>query len=88
MVITTPPDALPQSISVKFTKEERKDLLVRAEQTLLKRSNKAYTCQHAYRCWSGPDNTSEENYPWMSDKDQVGERLQASRRRAYRRDAH
>jgi hypothetical protein len=32
----TPPGALPQSISVKFTKEERKDLLVRAEQSLLK----------------------------------------------------
>jgi hypothetical protein len=28
MVTTTPPGALRQSISVKFTKEERKDLLL------------------------------------------------------------
>jgi hypothetical protein len=36
MAMTTPPGAPNESISVKYTKEELKDLLLRAEQSLRK----------------------------------------------------
>jgi hypothetical protein len=54
MATTTPPGALRQSISLKLIKEELKDLLLRAEQSLRKSERRLTLASPMYWRWSDP----------------------------------
>ena len=69
MATTTPPGALSQSISVKYTKEELKDLLLRAEQIPAHERKKAYAREPAYRRLGSPDTkTPKRENIWATGK--------------------